>query len=263
MNLKRIIASLRRGWMWLLKPENRIFLFLIGLILVLLLILASLLTRPEGDEAMPTPPKTANRLFGADFSSWQEPTEIAYDLLALRLDFAILRAGYTGHDSGIALKPDNAFEAHYQNFTARKIPLGVYWYSCADTAEKGRAEALEVLRMIDGKNIEYPIFWDTEDEYYQIKVGPEQLTEAALAFCRTIEAAGYEAGIYANAYWFRDRLELDRLTDYELWLASWDQQPSRDIPYDVLQFTEEGRLAGYDGPLDLNFSTRDYRSLGH
>lgn len=258
MDLKKMSAALKRGLNWLLNPKNRLFFALVVLILLLTLALVLLLRKPSSDEKSLTSPRTQARLLGADLSSWQEPTQIAYDLLALRLNFAILRVGYTGNDTGTALKPDNAFEAHYRNFAARKIPVGVYWYSCADTPEEGRAEAQEILRLIAGKKLEYPIFWDTEDEYYQIKTSPEALTETALAFCQTIEAAGYQSGVYANAYWFREQLVLDRLLDYEIWLASWEEQPARDIPYDILQFTEQGRLAGYDGPLDLNFSNRRY-----
>lgn len=252
--LKRV---LRLIW----SPRNRIFLILSLLIVSLLAVLlwTTLMQKSNTIEELPTPPRTLLRKFGADFSSWQDPNSIDYDTLALRLDFAILRAGFTGHDTGTALKSDNAFEEHYKNFNERNVPIGVYWYSCADSVEKAVVEAQAVLRHIKGKNISYPVFFDTEDEYFQIMASPEVLTDAALAFCQTIEAAGYKAGIYSHAYWFRDRMELERLSDYEIWLASWNEVPEQGVPYDILQFTEEGRLAGYDGPLDLNFSNKDYQ----
>ncbi len=250
--------ALKRLRKILTNPKNRVFIILISLIVVLTIVTAFIFMSRPRDERIPTAPKMQVRTFGIDLSSWQDPAAMDYKKIAMRIDFAILRAGFTGHGTGTELKKDNAFETHYRNFNNLKVPLGVYWYSCADTAEKGIAEAKEVLRLVKGKNIQYPIFWDTEDEYFQIMASREQLTEAALAFCQTIEAAGYKAGVYSHAYWLRERLDLDQLQDYAIWMASYERYPARDIPYDMLQFTDEGVLAGYDGPLDLNYGFVDF-----
>ncbi len=45
-------------------------------------------------------------------------------------------------------------------------------------------------------------------------------TEAAIAFCRAMEAAGYYAGIYSSTYsGFRDRLDDSKLTPFTHWVA--------------------------------------------
>ena len=90
---------------------------------------------------------------GIDISTWQKPSQINYDHLAKEVDFVILRAGYTGHGTGVSLHKDDAFEKHYKAFHERGIPIGVYWYSCANTKTKGVAEAKKCLEIIKGKTI--------------------------------------------------------------------------------------------------------------
>ena len=51
---------------------------------------------------------------GIDISTWQKPSQINYDMLAKEVDFVILRAGYTGHGTGVSLHKDDAFEKHYK-----------------------------------------------------------------------------------------------------------------------------------------------------
>ena len=101
------------------------------------------------------------RTKGIDISTWQKPSQINYNQLAKEVDFVILRAGYTGRSTGVSLHKDDAFEQHYKSFLKRGIPVGVYWYSCANTKAKGIAEAKKCLEIIKGKTISYPVFIDT------------------------------------------------------------------------------------------------------
>ena len=132
---------------------------------------------------------------GIDISTWQKPSQINYDHLAKEVDFVILRAGYTGHGTGVSLHKDDAFEQHYKAFHERGIPVGVYWYSCANTKAKGIAEAKKCLEIIKGKTISYPVFIDTEDNYHQRPSGKKAITDALVGFCETVESAGYYTGI--------------------------------------------------------------------
>ena len=87
---------------------------------------------------------------GIDISAWQEPHTINYDVLAKEIDFAILRVGFTGHGTGESLHEDSSFQIHYEALHERGVPLGVYWYSCANPKEKGIREAQECLKLIKG-----------------------------------------------------------------------------------------------------------------
>lgn len=237
-------------------PQTPVLLGLALLVLLLAALTLFLLLRRDGEAEREPARATRARYFGVDLSSWQDPAQMNYGLLAFRLDFAILRLGYTGDDTGTEHKDDSAFAKHYTELSARRVPLGVYWYSCADTPEKGVAEAQAVLARIKGKKLHLPVFIDTEDSVYQEGLGRRELSEVLLAFCRTIEAAGYRAGIYANYSWFREQTDLERLRPYVIWLAHWDEHPPRGMPHQLQQISEEGRLPGYAGPLDLNLAQR-------
>ena len=75
---------------------------------------------------------------GIDISSWQRG--ISFASLKGKVDFIILRAGFTGTSDGVSKKIDSEFETFYKEAKAQKIPVGAYWYSCANTKEKGIAE---------------------------------------------------------------------------------------------------------------------------
>ncbi len=243
----------QRLWAWLVSPKNRGFAAII-LIIILLLMAATILLLTQKEEAVIVPPKSSpKRSLGIDMSTWQHPEDIDYDKLVTRLSFAILRLGYTERESGTTLQIDDAFEEHYRNLSAKSLPIGVYWYSCANTPAKAKKEAEEAIKLLNKKPLQLPIFWDTEDETHQIHLSQAELTETALAFLETIEAAGYEAGIYSHSYWLRDNLDLERLQNYEIWVAAWDGEDPTHIPYRIWQFSETGERPGYAGPLDLNY----------
>ena len=73
-------------------------------------------------------------------------------------------------------------------------------------------------------------------------------------FCKTIENAGYQAGIYASRNWFKNNLYTQQLDGYNIWLAEYRQTPMYDERYDMWQYTSSGSVAGINGRVDLNVS---------
>lgn len=67
---------------------------------------------------------------------------IDYAKVASQIDYAILRAGFTGHGTGASLYKDKEFERHYNNLKALNVPMGAYWYSCADTPDDARLKRI-------------------------------------------------------------------------------------------------------------------------
>lgn len=200
------------------------------------------------------------RKFGIDISSYQRPSEIYYDLLAQNIDFAILRAGFTGWGTGESYYKDDTFEAHYRELRKRQVPLGGYWYSCANTPLEGVNEAKELLSLVAGKDFQYPLIMDVEDQHHQAPTSMAKLTETVIAFCETIEQAGYYAMIYSSTWWLKNELDLTRLAPYDLWVAQWSKiEPP--IRHGIWQYTSGGKIAGFAGRLDCNFAYRDYPKL--
>ena len=201
-------------------------------------------------------------LKGIDISTYQKPHLIDYEKLAKEIDFAILRVGYTGWGTGVSYHSDKEFEAHYKALTALKVPIGVYWYSCANTPDKARAEARETIKRIKGLKIEYPVYWDTEDIHYQKPTSVKTLTATAKAYCKEIEKAGYYVGIYASVSWLKRKLDMNELKDYDVWLAHYGvKKPNYDLPYGMWQYSSYGRINGYKRNLDMNIAYKDYKKI--
>ena len=91
---------------------------------------------------------------GIDVSEWQG--DINWN--KVDTDFCIIRAGYGKSVS----QKDKKFEVNYSGCKANSIPCGVYWYSYAVTPEEAVSEANACLEIIKGKQFEYPIYFDVE-----------------------------------------------------------------------------------------------------
>lgn len=61
------------------------------------------------------------------------------------------------------------------------------------TAATGKADAERFLKILQSKQLEYPVYMDNEAQPASAKAG---ITEATIAFCETTEDAGYFVGIY-------------------------------------------------------------------
>ena len=174
------------------------------------------------------------------------------------IDFAIIRIGGRGWGNG-ALYTDDWF--HNSLYSAQKAGLdtGVYFYSMAANRPEAKREALYVIEKLDGLELELPIYFDMEfsgDYPYgrTDKMGTASRVELALEFCETIEAAGYSAGIYANESFLKDELNMDALSAYPVWVASYTE--NNVMPgienFAIWQFTDSARLPGISGYCDLN-----------
>lgn len=173
------------------------------------------------------------------------------------IDFAIIKAG--GSDDGFYTDP--TFEANYKNAKAVGMPVGAYYIVgslCVSEAD-GIADAERFLKMLEGKTFEYPVYIDLELTSPATKSGT---TDAVLAFCRTMEQAGYFCGVYASDIsGFKDRLEFSRLKTRALWVASYGSMPKYVSSYGIWQKSDKGRVPGITGDVDLDECYTDYHSI--
>ena len=196
---------------------------------------------------------------GIDISSWQRG--ISFDSLKGKVDFIILRAGFTGTSDGVSKKIDSEFETFYKEAKAQKIPVGAYWYSCANTKEKGIAEANYMYEnALKGKKFEYPIYIDVENNEYQ-RVGKEKIADAIIGFCETLEAKGYYVGVYANLNYFNNYIATSRLTKYDKWVAYWasEEPVFKYGDYNMWQNSSSGYIGGYR--LDTDIAYLDFPTI--
>ena len=182
---------------------------------------------------------------GLDISSYQKG--INFDEIKSKVDFLILRAGFTGWGGdGTNKNKDSCFEDFYSKSKARGIPVGAYWYSCANTYEKGKAEAEYLYNnCLKGKQFEYPIYMDVEEDRHQ-QVGKARIADAIKGFCEYLENKGYYVGIYANSNYFNNFIDTVKLSMYDKWLAVWtSNKPTFKYgDYGLWQNSSSGYVSG-------------------
>ena len=198
---------------------------------------------------------------GLDISSYQKG--ISLDKIKnAGYEFLILRAGFTGWGTGVNYNKDKSFEHFYNQSKSHNIPVGAYWYSCANTKEKGIAEANYMYEnCLKGKKFEFPIYIDVEDTHWQ-KNNKTGTTDAIIGFCEYLENLGYYVGIYASDIsGFKDKMYINELDAYDKWVARYGSEPKYVKKYGMWQSTSSGRINGYNGNLDGDVAYKDYESI--
>lgn len=199
-----------------------------------------------------------SELKGIDISTWQT-SKFNFDSIK-DLDFIIIRAGFTGTADGVNKNIDNCFEVNYAKAKQYKIPVGCYWYSCANTAAKGQAEAEYLYEhCLKGKQFEYPIYMDVECDQYQTGRN-KGVTDAILAWTDYLEAKGYYVGVYANYNYFINHLENERLNRINRWLAYWtENKPQLKFDYSMWQYTSG--LIINNMKVDGDYAYKDFEKI--
>lgn len=196
---------------------------------------------------------------GIDVSHYQGKI----DWEAVRADgveFAMIRLGYRGYGTG-KLMLDERFEENIAGATEAGLKVGVYFFTQAVTPEEAREEAAFVLEHIEGYDLAYPVAVDVEyiaDDARANGLDRETLTDCVAAFCEAVKAGGERAMVYANTPWLVSKLELARLTAYDVWLAQYYQKPFFPYAFCIWQYSSTGRVEGIDGDVDLNLCFLPY-----
>ena len=164
------------------------------------------------------------------------------------IEFVIIRCGYGDNYTS---QDDRQWLRNVRECERLGIPYGVYLYSYAVTEANARSEAAHVLRLLEGHNPSYPVYFDMEDN--STLGAREQFADFAEIFCSAVEAAGYEAGVYANLNWWNTYLTDPRFSEWDRWVAQYNSQCSYQGEYSMWQCTSSGTVPGIDGPADLNF----------
>lgn len=171
------------------------------------------------------------------------------------IGFAIIQVGYRGYSDGMRSE-DEQFRANLSGAKAAGLETGVYFFSQAVNEEEAREEAAYVLGLLNGEALDLPVYYDWErvesapartDE-----VNGETVTACAKAFCETVEAGGYEAGVYFNQNYVYTLVDLAQLLDYPLWMAQYQTVPDFFYHFTCWQYTNSGTVAGITGPVDLD-----------
>lgn len=176
---------------------------------------------------------------------------------AEKIDFAILQAGY----GRLASQKDPQFERNYSECKRLGIPCGCYWYSYAVTAEEAKLEAAACLEALIGKQFEYPIYYDVEEQK-TLALGRDKVSAIIKAFCTELEKAGYFAGLYMSASHLNNLVSEDVKRRYVIWVAHYGvSKPSYTGAYGMWQKSSTGFVSGIAGNVDLDECYEDYPTI--
>lgn len=191
--------------------------------------------------------------FGIDVSRYQGAINWN-KVKASGVDFVIMRASIGDHE--------DAMFANY--ITAAKkagLMVGVYHYLFAETPEDALVEARLFIDTISRYAIDFPAVLDFEEPSQQNNLTNAERTKIAQVFMDEVKKAGYFPMLYTNKSWAVGYLDMDKLKDYEIWLAEWKAAPTYTGDYGIWQYTARGKVSGIDSDVDLDICTRNYRKL--
>ncbi len=192
---------------------------------------------------------------GIDVSYFQDNVEWE-KVKSAGIDFVMLRMGFRGYSEEGNLVVDEKFHQYIQGAQAAGLDTGVYFFSQAVNEEEARAEAEFVHQECAGYDLSYPVVFDIEkikgDTGRTDELKPEVLTDITIVFCEKIKEYGYKPMIYANAKWLTTKLQLERLEEYDVWYADYQESPLYPYKFKMWQYTETGQIDGIEGNVDIN-----------
>ncbi len=169
------------------------------------------------------------------------------------IKFAILRAGF----GKLASQKDTTFEENYAEAKSVGIPVGAYWFSYATTVDEARQEAEICISILRGKQFEFPIYFDLEDQR-SLQTGKANCSAMVRAFCDTLEQAGYWAGLYTSRSYLATHIEDDIKSRYALWVAEWGSKLNYSGAVGIWQYSDKGKVDGITVSTDLDECYVDY-----
>ena len=182
---------------------------------------------------------------GVDISVYQGNFTNLSLLKAAGFNFAIIKISE-------GLSTDRCFEQHYSNCEKYGIARGVYVYSHANSISKAKAEANYLLKVLNGRKLEMPVFIDLEADDINFAWN-HNIMPWVLAFGETIKAGGYRWGTYSNQSWYLNKLNIEQLkrAGATIWVSGYNGTEIT-IPHDIWQYNNKGYIPGYNDRLDMN-----------
>lgn len=199
---------------------------------------------PEGEVRSNASHPDATRV-GIDVSEWNGVIDWE-TVKSSGIDYAMIRCGWGMDEKS---QDDKYWLRNVEECERLGIPYGVYLYSYATNTERALSEAKHVLRLIDGYDPSYPIYFDMEDKS---TIGSD-LPAIAKTFCDTISRAGYPVGVYANLNWWNNYLTDECFSQWYKWVAQYNTSCDYTGKYEMWQYTSSGSVPGIEGRVDMNY----------
>ena len=178
---------------------------------------------------------------GIDVSRWQG--DIDFEKVKQEgVEFVFIKVGgQNGIDGDYYIDPK--FKRNIEGFTQVDIPVGLYFYSYANSEKKAYEDALWVMEQIKDYHITLPIAFDWENwgSFNKFHISFNTLTKMAKKFVNTLESKGYKGMLYSSKnyleqIWLKNSLPI--------WLAHYTSKTDYGGEYKCWQRTSSAKISG-------------------
>ena len=185
--------------------------------------------------------KNDNTMIGIDVSKWQG--DIDFDKIKdTGIEFVFIKmGGQNGIGGDYYLDPK--FERNIEGFTNIGIPVGLYFYSYANSPDNAKKDALWVIDKIKDYKIDLPIAFDWENwsSFNKFHVSFNTLTKSFESFANTLKENGYDSMLYSSKNYLEN---IWLKTNYPIWLAHYTKETDYKGTYKCWQRTSSAKISG-------------------
>ncbi len=194
--------------------------------------------------------KTKKTKIGIDVSHWQG--DINYKKVKKAgVEFAFIRLG-SQKGRGGKYQLDTKFKENIEGFQKEGIPVGVYFFSYADSKEEAKKQAKWVVKQLKDYDIDLEVVFDWENwaSYQDYLLSFKHLNDVATTFNKTIEANGYNSMLYSSKNYLET---IWQANNYNVWLAHYTKKTNYEGDYKYWQICEDGVVDGIkDNNVDID-----------
>lgn len=195
---------------------------------------------------------------GIDVSGWNGNIDWAR-VKASGIDFAIIKMGNVYNSSG-TVDIESTFRQNVAGCEKVGLPYGVYLYTYVKSParmEQVMSYVVAELKQTCKKMWAIPCYLDIE-EAAVVSGGNSNTLKMVQKFTDAIEKGGFKAGVYSSTYWWDTYLTSDWYDTKARWVADWGSRCDYTKSYGIWQFSENGRVSGISGNVDMNYAYFNY-----
>ncbi len=170
------------------------------------------------------------------------------------IDFAIIRLGYRGYESG-KLVEDEYAKANLKGAAEAGLRVGAYFFSQALSIQETDEEIAFMLKILGDTKLQMPIVLDWEIPANTARtrnMDAQTLTDIQRHFCGQMRNKGYQPMIYFNWHQSENLYVLHDLEEYPFWLALYQDRMTYPWKVEMWQYSDKGKVPGIQGNVDLN-----------
>ena len=177
------------------------------------------------------------------------------------IDFCMIRVGARGYGTGQLFLDEN-FTDNMKRALDAGLEVGVYFYSQAITEDEVLEEVMLLLDCIKEYDVTYPVAFQMEyvenDTARVEQISKTTKTELAQIFLGTVQSSGYTPMLYGKKEWLLKKVDMAKLSNFEVWLSQNEKQPDYPYQFGMWQYTNRAVVDGISGSVNLNISLIDY-----